>query len=127
MNQQTVEEREVLQLSRAAKHRMFRNLAPRCVYCRRVLRLRPKSDSFRNLAITWDHVIPLSRGGRNEPDNLVLCCRACNEMKGDRTPAEWAREILRVEYCPTLSQRLRMVAASLAVVLPFLAAKGGAS
>ncbi len=36
-----------------------------------------------------DHVIPVSRGGGSEPDNLVVACRLCNRRKKDRTPYEW--------------------------------------
>jgi 5-methylcytosine-specific restriction endonuclease McrA len=31
---------------------------------------------------TWDHVIPLWRGGANDSSNLVPCCHACNRHKG---------------------------------------------
>lgn len=36
-----------------------------------------------------DHVIPLSRGGTNEEDNLVACCIPCNSSKCDRLLDEW--------------------------------------
>ena len=36
-----------------------------------------------------DHVIPWSRGGQDEPENLVVACVKCNLSKGDRTPEEW--------------------------------------
>ena len=36
-----------------------------------------------------DHVIPLSRGGSNAPENLVLACPHCNLTKKDRLPHEW--------------------------------------
>lgn len=36
-----------------------------------------------------DHVVPLSRGGSNWPDNLVIACHTCNERKNDRLPHEW--------------------------------------
>lgn len=36
-----------------------------------------------------DHVVPLSRGGSNEPDNLVACCLPCNSSKSDRMVDEW--------------------------------------
>lgn len=36
-----------------------------------------------------DHVIPLSRGGTNERDNLVFCCIPCNSSKADRLLSEW--------------------------------------
>lgn len=38
---------------------------------------------------TIDHVIPLSRGGTNAPDNIVLTCAKCNERKGDSLPEEF--------------------------------------
>jgi len=38
-----------------------------------------------------DHVIPLSRGGSNNPDNLVLACATCNTSKGDKLISEWVR------------------------------------
>lgn len=36
-----------------------------------------------------DHVIPVSRGGRHAPDNLVAACQTCNRSKGDRLISEW--------------------------------------
>jgi 5-methylcytosine-specific restriction endonuclease McrA len=54
----------------------------RCAYCGRA-------------ATTIDHVLPRSRGGANSWLNTVACCYACNQRKGDRTPAE-ARMPLRV-------------------------------
>lgn len=38
-----------------------------------------------------DHVVPLSRGGRNAPDNLVITCVFCNESKGAKLPHEWTQ------------------------------------
>ncbi len=31
---------------------------------------------------------PKSRGGQDSWENLVACCLACNNEKGDRTPQE---------------------------------------
>lgn len=36
-----------------------------------------------------DHVVPLSRGGSNDRDNLVCCCIPCNSSKADRLLSEW--------------------------------------
>jgi 5-methylcytosine-specific restriction endonuclease McrA len=44
--------------------------------------------------LTLDHILPRSRGGRSEPENLCAACMACNQRKGDRTPDE-ARMPLR--------------------------------
>jgi hypothetical protein len=38
---------------------------------------------------TVDHVIPRSRGGSNNRQNLVCACPECNGLKGRRTPLEW--------------------------------------
>lgn len=38
--------------------------------------------------LTFDHIIPRSRGGRNTFENIVTCCKKCNHKKGNRTPKE---------------------------------------
>ena len=50
-----------------------------CQFCGRVL---PASE------LTLDHVVPRSRGGHTDWDNLVACCHKCNNHKGDRLPEE---------------------------------------
>lgn len=40
------------------------------------------------MSSTLDHITPISQGGRNSPDNMVLCCRPCNTAKADKTEAE---------------------------------------
>lgn len=41
-----------------------------------------------------DHRIPLSRGGSNAPDNIVIACEFCNRSKHDRMPWEWGDRLL---------------------------------
>jgi 5-methylcytosine-specific restriction endonuclease McrA len=36
-----------------------------------------------------DHIVPLSRGGSNRPENLVCACAACNLSKHNKLPHEW--------------------------------------
>ena len=36
-----------------------------------------------------DHVIPISHGGANHPDNLVTACETCNLSKHSKTPEQW--------------------------------------
>jgi hypothetical protein len=36
-----------------------------------------------------DHVVPVSRGGSDEPDNLVAACKPCNASKKDKLISEW--------------------------------------
>jgi len=38
--------------------------------------------------LNLDHVIPASRGGRKNWENIVASCVPCNDMKRNRTPAE---------------------------------------
>lgn len=56
----------------------------KCFYCDRRLR--------RGTA-TLDHVQPLSQGGDNTLENLVVCCYHCNQCKGDRTIDQWLQAI----------------------------------
>jgi 5-methylcytosine-specific restriction endonuclease McrA len=92
-----------------------------CVYCNR-----------RTRQLTRDHVLPKSRGGSNHHANIVSACQACNHVKGNRTPEEWARDILnyRRPSVPMtrlpIRNRLQLVAATvLAFVVGIL--KGGAA
>lgn len=55
----------------------------RCMYCDR-----HRSDLRGREFLTRDHVVPLSRGGRNTWDNVVTACSPCNNRKGSRLPAE---------------------------------------
>ncbi len=47
-----------------------------------------------------DHVVPRSRGGRNEWENLVAACRPCNLRKRDRTPEEANMALARLPVQP---------------------------
>jgi 5-methylcytosine-specific restriction endonuclease McrA len=38
--------------------------------------------------LTVDHIVPQSRKGSNEWENLITSCLRCNLKKGNRTPAE---------------------------------------
>lgn len=51
----------------------------RCQYCNR----RQRAEN-----LTFDHVIPRSRGGVTGWRNVVAACAPCNLRKGDRTAAE---------------------------------------
>ena len=41
-----------------------------------------------------DHVWPLSKGGSNGPENIVIACKPCNRKKRNLTPSEWAGVLL---------------------------------
>ncbi|WP_415785339.1 HNH endonuclease [Deinococcus saxicola] len=54
-----------------------------CFYCQSQL------DFNTARAVQVDHFIPLTRGGQNGPDNIVVACASCNGSKNDRMPWEW--------------------------------------
>jgi len=48
-----------------------------CIYCGRTGEL------------TVEHILPLSRGGSDTPDNVVFVCKTCNCSKGNQRLYEW--------------------------------------
>jgi 5-methylcytosine-specific restriction endonuclease McrA len=50
-----------------------------CQYC---------GDAFPAHELTFDHVIPRSRGGRTTWENVVSACAPCNLLKGGRMPVK---------------------------------------
>jgi 5-methylcytosine-specific restriction endonuclease McrA len=40
-------------------------------------------------AETWDHVVPVARGGVTELWNIVPACKRCNSSKRDKDMDEW--------------------------------------
>jgi len=43
-----------------------------------------------------DHVKPLSKGGTNWPNNLLLSCPSCNMRKKTKDPIDWAQSLGRL-------------------------------
>lgn len=41
--------------------------------------------------LEWDHIIPISRGGADDPLNFQLLCVPCNSAKGMWTMREWVK------------------------------------
>lgn len=41
-----------------------------------------------DVVLTIDHVVPVSLGGSDAPDNLVAACRDCNAGKGSAAPTD---------------------------------------
>lgn len=51
-------------------------------------------------AVSFDHVVPRSRGGRTGWENIVASCYPCNAQKRDRTPEEAGMELLSAPARP---------------------------
>jgi 5-methylcytosine-specific restriction endonuclease McrA len=63
----------------------------KCQYC---------GTSFESKDLTYDHVIPRSKGGQTEWTNIVTSCLPCNLKKGGRTPEEAGMCLVRRPKVP---------------------------
>lgn len=50
--------------------------------------------------LTLDHVFPKSRGGETDWENIVTCCKSCNQVKANRTPDEARMPLLNEPQKP---------------------------
>ncbi|MEM7169900.1 MAG: HNH endonuclease [Pseudomonadota bacterium] len=69
-----------------------------CQYC---------GSGFSAEELTFDHIIPRSRGGRTTWTNVVTACQSCNLMKGSRLLRETQMSLLRPVQCPTTQELQR--------------------
>ena len=53
--------------------------------------------------LTFDHVIPRSRGGQTTWENVVTACAPCNLKKGGKMPVQAEMFPAQVPYRPTVS------------------------
>ena len=60
--------------------------------------------------LSFDHVIPTSRGGKTTWENVVCCCLKCNGKKGDKLPKEANMKLIkkpvRPRHNPLITVRL---------------------
>jgi len=63
-----------------------------CQYC---------GERFASRDLTFDHVIPRSRGGAASWTNIVACCQTHNLQKGNRTPRESGMRLIRPPFEPS--------------------------
>jgi 5-methylcytosine-specific restriction protein A len=62
-----------------------------CYYC---------GKAFKPAELTMDHLIPVVRGGKSVPGNLVPACKDCNNKKKYLLPAEWEEHITSLKKDP---------------------------
>lgn len=60
----------------------------RCWYC---------GAGFSRLKRTLDHVVPRSRGGPNDPSNLVFACQPCNTAKASMSLEFYREHVQRTQ------------------------------
>lgn len=73
--------------------KLFERDCHMCAYCGFV-------GTYREL--NREHIIPVSRGGKNVWTNVVTACKPCNSRKGNATPEEMGLSLLYLPYEPNL-------------------------
>jgi 5-methylcytosine-specific restriction endonuclease McrA len=58
--------------------------------------------------LTFDHVVPVSQGGRKDWENIVTCCVSCNRRKGGRTPEEARMRLVKPPRRPDSAPAIRI-------------------
>ena len=82
-----------------SRHNIYARDGYRCQYC---------GKQFPVEELTYDHVLPKSRGGKTEWGNIVTCCIECNRKKGGRMPAEASMKLIRKPKRPTWVPAIRI-------------------
>jgi 5-methylcytosine-specific restriction endonuclease McrA len=68
-----------------------------CMYC---------GKEYGRHSLTRDHVVPISKGGRDTWENVVCACFHCNSRKGGRTPHQAGMPLLAVPFRPSWVEHL---------------------
>ncbi len=79
------------------RRNVFARDGHQCQYCGRT----PPSQQ-----LSMDHVLPRSRGGETNWENVVCCCLRCNSRKGGRTPQEARMNLLNKPRRPVFNPLL---------------------
>ncbi len=83
--------RELRQTPPLSNKYLFSRDGYRCMYC---------GDQFPSGFLSRDHIVPISRGGRDCWTNVITACKRCNSHKGNRLLSECSMELLAVPYTP---------------------------
>jgi 5-methylcytosine-specific restriction endonuclease McrA len=79
------------------RRNIFARDGNRCQYC---------GKRFPSGELSLDHVMPRSRGGGTDWENIVCACVRCNVRKGGRTPAEAGMRLTKPPIKPKTSPTL---------------------
>ena len=73
--------------AKGLKRELMRRQDNTCIYC---------GYGRRATSLDIDHMIPVARGGSNDPSNLQVICRPCNQRKGVQTDEEFRARYSRL-------------------------------
>jgi len=110
--QSRVDVNSIIAIKRSNKHKQVKRVIPPltnrelflrdanlCMYC---------GGQFRDADLTRDHVIPISKGGKDRWSNVVTACRHCNIRKGNREPEAAHMPLLAIPYVPNWAEYLAL-------------------
>jgi 5-methylcytosine-specific restriction endonuclease McrA len=108
----TIDVNSIIAVKRSTRHKHVKRIIPPltnrelflrdaylCMYC---------GGNFHESNLTRDHVIPMSRGGKDKWSNVMTACRCCNTRKGNRKPEEAHMPLLAVPYVPNWAEYLAL-------------------
>ena len=78
------------------------------IYARDEFKSQYCAEVFPTQELTFDHVVPVSQGGRKDWENIVTCCVTCNRRKGGRTPDEARMRLIRTPRRPMSAPAIRI-------------------
>lgn len=82
---------------RLKKESLFYRDHCKCAYCGVNLTVQ---------SLTFDHMIPTSKGGKHSFDNVVASCKACNNEKSDSMHPKWKPR--HAPWSPTYHEMLKI-------------------
>lgn len=68
-----------------------------CAYC---------GNEFQPSKLTRDHIVPVSRGGKNSWTNVTAACKKCNNRKDNKTPEEAGMSLIWLPYTPCVNEAM---------------------
>jgi len=101
---------EVIRLSKYV-HIPYKDIT----FCRKNILLRDNSQcqycgkKFRSEELTIDHIVPISKGGRDKWQNVVAACKKCNNKKGSHLPQDIAMWPINKPLVPTSATFLHLI------------------
>lgn len=81
-----VKTREGNHVVKFSRSNIFARDRYRCQYC---------GKKHRTEDLTFDHVLPIARGGRKTWENIVTACWRCNNKKSGRMPEEAGMRLIK--------------------------------
>lgn len=107
-----VEINSIIAVKRSSKNKLVKRTIPPltnrelflrdaylCMYC---------GNEHQDQHLTRDHVLPISKGGKDRWSNVVTACRHCNTRKGNRRPEEANMPLLAIPYVPNWAEYLAL-------------------